>query len=139
MTKFNRYVAIKVNRWGKGLLGDHIQLEEYDHFYFGEPDYANPEDTVEHAYKVIDKLLKAGKREDITISLYESGQNVDTVRRLFVQMDYSYRAYGVAQVGRCNDRGCFDYRQPMDINAIRAEMRLVIDAVEFEQRRSLTA
>jgi len=131
MTQFNHYVAVKVDRWGKGLIGDHVQIEEYDHLYFDDPE------SVPNAYKLIDKLIKAGKREDITINLYESGQNVDTVRRLFVQMDYSFRAYGVAEVGRCDDHGCFDFRQPMDANALRQEMRYIIGVVAEEQKRSV--
>jgi len=131
MTIFNHYVAIKVERKGRGLLGDNVQIEEYDHIYFRD------DNSVRDAYKLIDKLIKAGKREDITISLYESGQNVDTVRRLFVQMDYGFRAYGVAEVGCCDDHGCFDYRQPMDADSVRKEMRMLIDIIADEQRRSV--
>ena len=133
MTIFNHYLAIKVNRNGRGLLGDSVQIEEYDHLYFEDAE------SVSNAYKLIDKLIKAAKREDITISLYESGKDVETVRRLFIQFDYGFRAYGVAEVGRCDDHGCFDYRQPMDADSVRKEIRILIDIIADEQRRSVAA
>lgn len=130
MEKFAHYVAIKVNRWGKGLLGDSVQIEEYDHIYFDEPG------CVESAYKLLDKLLRAGKREDITISLYESGERVDTVRRLFVRLDAGYRLYGVVDVGLCDDHGCFDCLRQMDRATTKSEMMTVIDSVALQMPKA---
>lgn len=124
MEKFNHYVAIKVNRWGKGLLGESVQIEEYDHIYFGEGDDIND------AYKTIDRLLRAGKREDIAISLYEAGEAFgNQVRRLFVRLDAGYRFYGVADVGECDNAGCFDHLRQMDAKTVKARMREALDAV----------
>lgn len=130
MTKFNHHVAVKVNRWGKGLLGDVVQIEEYEHIYFGQ------DDRMEDAYKLIDKLFRAGKREYIAISIYETGENVDTVRRLFVRLDYAFRHYGVADVAVCDSHGCYDSLMQMDAKSAKSEVYQILDDVAMKQRRS---
>lgn len=131
MTEFKHFVAIKVNKWGKGLLGEHVQIEEYDHLYFGSAE------EIAANYKVIDKLIRAGKRENIEISLYEAGEDFgDQLRRLFVRLDHNFREYGTAEVGECDFRGCFDTRVHMDAKTVRFAMYSVLDEVAMKLGRS---
>lgn len=131
MTIFNHHVSVSAQYWGKGLLGEGVLVEEYTHIYF------SPEDPIENAYKLIDKLLKAGKKQDLKITIRECGERIDPVRRLFIDLDLGFREYGVASVGICDRTGRFDDYTKMDAKAVRAEIISVIDQVAAEQKRSV--
>lgn len=134
MEKFNHYVAIKVNRWGKGLLGENVQIEEYDHLYFGDGE------NIEDHYKLIDRLFRAGKREDVTISLYEAGEAFgESTRRLFIRLDAGLRQYGTADVAYCDRHGCFDRLTPMSAKCAKEAAYSAIDDVAIKCPPSKTA
>lgn len=125
MEKFNHYVAIKVDRWGKGLLGENVQIEEYDHMYFGDGE------NIDDHYKLIDKLFRAGKREYIAISLYEAGGGEST-RRLFIRLDAGLRQYGTADVAYCDRSGCFDHLTTMSAKCAKEAAYSIIDDVAIK-------
>ena len=125
MEKFNHYVAIKVDRWGKGLLGDHVQIGEYDHLYFGDGE------NIEDHYKLIDKLFRAGKREPIEISLYEAS-SAKLTRRLFIRLNTEFRQCGTADVAYCDASGYFDHLTPTSAKDAKEAAYSVIDDVAIK-------
>ncbi len=123
MSYFNHSASLEIQRWGKGILGDHVIITEWNTFYFD-----HSENRTETADKIIDKLFRAAKKEDIEITVRENEYH-DITRRIYVELGSDFRRYGIAKVGICDADGRFDDTQAMDAATAKSEIKSILFAI----------